>query len=167
MMQDYMISRKDNKRVETGGGDPVIHEFRQRMEEKKNQTVNRKNTVNVLGGLCSALAVLVLAGGTALFNNYEKMQEMETVIASVLPEGYEGWETGRDQGTEEALKETGHAGVVVETVAGNVFPTEDSAEEVQFAEKSTLSITAEQEETETSMAETEMCIRDRIRGVCT
>lgn len=153
MMQDYMISRKDNKRIETGGGDPVIHDFRQRMEEKKNQTVSRKNTVNVLGGLCSALAVLVLAGGTALFNNYEKMQEMETVIASVLPEGYEGWEKGRNQGTEETLKETGHGGIVVETVAGNVFPTEDSAEEVQLAEESALYITAEQEETETSMAE--------------
>lgn len=153
MMQDYMISRKDNKRIETGGGDPVIHDFRQRMEEKKNQTVSRKNTVNVLGGLCSALAVLVLAGGTALFNNYEKMQEMETVIASVLPEGYEGWEKGRNQETEETLKETGHGGIVVETVAGNVFPTEDSAEEVQLAEESALYITAEQEETETSMAE--------------
>lgn len=154
MMQDYMISRKDNKRIETGGGDPVIHDFRQKMEEKKNQTVSRKNTVNVLGGLCSALAVLVLAGGTALFNNYEKMQEMETVIASVLPEGYEGWEKGRNQGTEETLKETGHAGIVVETVAGNVFPTEDSAEEVQAAGA----------EPETEIIETEISIETEAKS---
>ena len=154
MMQDYMISRKDNKRTETGGGDPVIHDFRQKMEEKKNQTVSRKNTVNVLGGLCSALAVLVLAGGTALFNNYEKMQEMETVIASVLPEGYEGWEKGRNQGTEETLKETGHAGIVVETVAGNVFPTEDSAEEAQAAGA----------EPETEIIETEISIETEAKS---
>ena len=154
MMQDYMISRKDNKRIETGGGDPVIHDFRQKMEEKKNQTVSRKNTVNVLGGLCSALAVLVLAGGTALFNNYEKMQEMETVIASVLPEGYEGWEKGRNQGTEETLKETGHAGIVVETVAGNVFPTEDSAEEAQAAGA----------EPETEIIETEISIETEAKS---
>lgn len=154
MMQDYMISRKDNKRIETGGGDPVIHDFRQKMEEKKNQTVSRKNTVNVLGGLCSALAVLVLAGGTALFNNYEKMQEMETVIASVLPEGYEGCEKGRNQGTEETLKETGHAGIVVETVAGNVFPTEDSAEEAQAAGA----------EPETEIIETEISIETEAKS---
>ena len=154
MMQDYMISRKDNKRTETGGGDPVIHDFRQKMEEKKNQTVSRKNTVNVLGGLCSALAVLVLAGGTALFNNYEKMQEMETVIASVLPEGYEGWEKGKNQGTEETLKETGHAGIVVETVAGNVFPTEDSAEEAQAAGA----------EPETEIIETEISIETEAKS---
>lgn len=154
MMQDYMISRKDNKRIETGGGDPVIHDFRQKMEEKKKQTVSRKNTVNVLGGLCSALAVLVLAGGTALFNNYEKMQEMETVIASVLPEGYEGWEKGRNQGTEETLKETGHAGIVVETVAGNVFPTEDSAEEAQAAGA----------EPETEIIETEISIETEAKS---
>lgn len=154
MMQDYMISRKDNKRIETGGGDPVIHDFRQKMEEKKNQTVSRKNTVNVLGGLCSALAVLVLAGGTALFNNYEKMQEMETVIASVLPEGYEGWEKGKNQGTEETLKETGHAGIVVETVAGNVFPTEDSAEEAQAAGA----------EPETEIIETEISIETEAKS---
>ncbi len=154
MMQDYMISRKDNKRIETGGGDPVIHDFRQKMEEKKKQTVSRKNTVNVLGGLCSALAVLVLAGGTALFNNYEKMQEMETVIASVLPEGYEGWEKGRNQGTEETLKETGHVGIVVETVAGNVFPTEDSAEEAQAAGA----------EPETEIIETEISIETEAKS---
>ena len=154
MMQDYMISRKDNRRIETGGGDPVIHDFRQKMEEKKKQTVSRKNTVNVLGGLCSALAVLVLAGGTALFNNYEKMQEMETVIASVLPEGYEGWEKGRNQGTEETLKETGHAGIVVETVAGNVFPTEDSAEEAQAAGA----------EPETEIIETEISIETEAKS---
>ena len=37
--------------------------------------------------VCTALAVTVLAGGVAMFNNYKKMHEMESVIASVLPEG--------------------------------------------------------------------------------
>ncbi len=129
MMQDYMISRKDNKRIETGENDPVIRDFRQKMEEKKNQTASRKNTVNVLGGLCSALAVLVLAGGTAMFNNYEKMREMETVIASVLPEGYENWESAKNQGIKDVPKKEEDFNIEIEQVAGNVFPTEDSAEE--------------------------------------
>ena len=35
MMQDYMILRKDTRRVETGTGDTVIRDFRQRMEDNK------------------------------------------------------------------------------------------------------------------------------------
>lgn len=56
-----------------------------------------------------------------MFNNYEKMREMETVIASVLPEGYPESYTARD--TEDSFH------VEVEQVSGNVFPTEDTAEE--------------------------------------
>ena len=38
-----------------------------------------------MGSLCSALSVVVLAGGVVMFNNYEKMREMESVITSALP----------------------------------------------------------------------------------
>lgn len=37
-------------------------------------------------GLCSVLAVMVLAGGVAMFNNYKRLHEMEQVVASVDPE---------------------------------------------------------------------------------
>ncbi len=141
MMQDYMISRKDNKRVEAGGSDPVIRDFRQKMEAKKVQAANRKNTITVLGGLCSVLAVLVLAGGVTMFNNYEKMRDMESVIASVLPAGAEGWESLKRPGkqdengdTEEEKKETkteSRPEIVIEQISGDVFPTEDFAEEAQ------------------------------------
>lgn len=141
MMQDYMISRKDNKRVEAGGSDPVIRDFRQKMEAKKAQATNRKNTITVLGGLCSALAVLVLAGGVTMFNNYEKMRDMESVIASVLPAGAEGWESlkgsrKRDENEEpggeaEGAKTESRPEIIIEQVSGNVFPTEDFVEEAQ------------------------------------
>ena len=39
MMQDYMVSRKDARRVESGTRDVVIQDFRDRMEERK-QSVN-------------------------------------------------------------------------------------------------------------------------------
>ena len=141
MMQDYMISRKDNRRVEAGGSDPVIRDFRQKMEAKKVQAANRKNTITVLGGLCSALAVLVLAGGVAMFNNYEKMRDMESVIASVLPAGAEGWESlkrpGKQDENGENDEETdggkveSRPEIIIEQVSGDVFPTEDFAEEAQ------------------------------------
>ena len=87
MMQDYMILRKDARRVEAGTGDPVIRDFRQRMEDNKSQVTARRGTIRVLGSLCSALAVVVLAGGVVMVNNYEKMRDMEAVLTSVLPEG--------------------------------------------------------------------------------
>lgn len=37
MMQDYMITRKDVRRVETGSHEKVIRDFRQRMVVKKEQ----------------------------------------------------------------------------------------------------------------------------------
>ncbi len=141
MMPDYMISRKDTRRVEAGGSDPVIRDFRQKMEAKKVQAANRKNTITVLGGLCSALAVLVLAGGVAMFNNYEKMRDMESVIASVLPAGAEGWESlkrpgkqdenGENDEETDGVKVESRPEIIIEQVSGDVFPTEDFAEEAQ------------------------------------
>lgn len=85
MMQDYMILRKDARRSESGSGDAVIRDFRQRMEDNKTQAISRKGTIKVLGSLCSALSIVVLAGGVVMFNNYEKMREMESVLTSALP----------------------------------------------------------------------------------
>ncbi len=85
MMQDYMILRKDVRRVESGTGDPVIRDFRQRMEENKNQVTARRSAMRVLSGLCMALTVVLLAGGVTMIGNYRRMREMEAVIASVLP----------------------------------------------------------------------------------
>ncbi len=122
MMQDYMVNQKENRKVEAGGSDPVIRDFRQKMESKKAQISVQKNSVSLLGGLCSALAIVVLAGGVVMFNNYEKMRDMEGVIASVLPVGAEGWEDGRQNQSK----------IQVEEVPGEVFPTEADAEEASL-----------------------------------
>ena len=57
------------------------------MDERRVEAGRHRSTVGVLSGLCSVLAVTVLAGGVAMFNNYQKMHQMESVIASVIPEG--------------------------------------------------------------------------------
>ena len=64
MMQDYMVSRKDARRVESGTRDMVIQDFRDRMEERKQSVGHARSTIGLLGGTCSVLAVLVLAGGS-------------------------------------------------------------------------------------------------------
>ena len=113
MMQDYMILRKDARRVESGSGDSVIRDFRQRMEDNKSQAVAQRGTIKVLGTLCSALAVMVLAGGVTMFNNYEKMKNMEAVLTSALPG--EVMAKGEAEPSGEEL--------LVEEPAGNVYPT--------------------------------------------
>ena len=121
MMQDYMILRKDVRRVETGANDRVIRDFRSRMEGRKQDAVSRRGTIRTLGTLCSVLSVAVLAGGVVMFNNYQKMKEMESVLVSVLPSGVRGLEgyQERDDGDE----------LVVEQIKGNVYPTGNAAGE--------------------------------------
>lgn len=129
MMQDYMVLRKDVRRIESGTGDAVIRDFRLRMDENKTQIAARRSTISMLGGLCSVLSIVVLAGGVVMFNNYEKMKEMESVIASVIPAGSQG--TDHDQ----ASKPSGNGNkptvnivnddddLIIEEAAGQVYPT--------------------------------------------
>lgn len=108
MMQDYMVSRKEAHRVESGTREPVIQDFRQKLEEKRVEMFHRRSAVSRLGTVCGVLSVLVLASGVAMFNNYHKMKEMESVIASVVPKEKDGAES---------------ADVEVEEVPGELYPT--------------------------------------------
>lgn len=116
MMQDYMILRKDARRVESGTNDRVIRDFRQRMEGRKIEAVSRRGTIRTLGTLCSVLSVAVLAGGVVMFNNYQKMKEMESTLVSVLPSGVKGWKGYSAQDEESTI--------IVEEIKGNVYPTQ-------------------------------------------
>ena len=98
MMQDYMVLRRETQRVETGVDDQVIRDFKKRMDQRRTEAVQEKGTVHLLTGLCGVLTITVLAGGVAMFGNFQKMRRMESVIASVLPGG-----TVR----EEAVKASG------------------------------------------------------------
>ena len=127
MMQDYMILRKDARRVESGTGDTVIRDFRQRMEDNRVQAVSRRGTIRVLGSLCSALSIVVLAGGVVMFNNYEKMKEMESVITSALPAaspkgGPKSGQAGTS-GTKPYQDSLEEEELLVEEAQGQVFPT--------------------------------------------
>ena len=138
MMQDYMIQRKDAPRAETEVNDKVIRDFKQRMVERKHEVGRHRSTVGVLSGLCSALAVTVLAGGVAMFNNYQKMHQMESVIASVMPDGSvkDGLlaSSGKRPGIAENSSGKGWSAVdepdyVIEEAAGKVYPTTAPAAE--------------------------------------
>lgn len=120
MMQDYMVLRKDVKRIETESDDKVIAEFRKRMDEHKSEVTEKHQTSGLLRGLCTAMSVVILAGAIVLFNNYEHMRKMESVITSAIPEKAEKLL----KGNKEVQKETkGSQGVIVEEAAGEVYPT--------------------------------------------
>ena len=126
MMQDYMISRKDVRRVESGSHEKVIKDFRQRMTARKEQAGARQRTAGVLGMACGILSVAVLAGGVVLMNNYQKMRQMEGVLASVLPVGVSDW-----QEYQEELEEA--PDFIIEERPGNVYPTSGTADGGQAA----------------------------------
>ena len=117
MMQDYMVSRKDARRVESGTRDMVIQDFRDRMEERKQSVGHARSAIGLLGGTCSVLAVLVLAGGLVMFGNYRKMKDMEAVIASVMPSDVK---TG---GLRSFAGQDEDGDLDVEAVPGEVYPT--------------------------------------------
>lgn len=117
MMQDYMVSRKDARRVESGTRDMVIQDFRDRMEERKQSVGHARSAIGLLGGTCSVLAVLVLAGGLVMFGNYRKMKDMEAVIASVMPSDVK---TG---GLRSFAGQDEDGDLEVESVPGEVYPT--------------------------------------------
>lgn len=117
MMQDYMVSRKDARRVESGTRDMVIQDFRDRMEERKQSVGHARSAIGLLGGTCSVLAVLVLAGGLVMFGNYRKMKDMEAVIASVMPSDVKTGGLRFFAGQDE------DGDLEVESVPGEVYPT--------------------------------------------
>lgn len=123
MMQDYMVMRKDSQRVEAGGSDPVIRDFRRKMEKKKEHANDQMRTIHFLRGMCGCLAILTLAGGVAAFNSAEKMKKMEAVMVSVLPEAESAWNSGKSRITRT------QEGVLIEEAPGDIFPTAEAPRE--------------------------------------
>ena len=115
-----MVLRKDVRRIESGSDEKVIQEFRKRMDEHKDEVTDRHQTLGLLRGMCMAMSIVILAGGIVMFNNYERMQEMESVIASAIPERVESALMGKDNA---AVKDKPESHVVVEEADGGVYPT--------------------------------------------
>ena len=141
MMQDYMVTRKDARRVESGSHEKVIKDFRQRMTVRKEQADAGRHMSGILGTACGVLTVAVLAGGVVLVNNYHKMRQMETVLTSVVPAGTANWSDYLDKLNQEP-------DFVIEERPGNVFPTEESGETGESYAAETMEATDTMEATE-------------------
>lgn len=148
MMQDYMILRKDARRVETGAGDRVIRDFRSRMEGRRQEAAVRNSTVRMLGTLCGILSVAVLAGGVVMVGNYQKMKEMESVLVSVLPSGVKAIAGERETASE----------VMVEEIRGQVKPLPESQEDSWQEDE--VEVEPEMPGSETAVSDAEATVLD-------
>ena len=143
MMQDYMVLRKDVKRIETDTNDKVIEEFRKRMDEHKEEVTDRHQTVGLLRGMCMAMSVVILAGGIVMFNNYERMRSMESVIASAIPAKAEQLILGN----KDQEKGNSESKVVVDEAEGGVYPTTAVSKETMSETMPETTVAAQNEET--------------------
>lgn len=144
MMQDYMVLRKDVRRIESGTRDNIIRDFRQKMDDNKTQFHEKKQTISVLRVLCSVLSIVVFAGGVVMFNNYEKMRKMESVIASVVPMGFE---TETEKSQEDMI--------TIEEVGGQVLPIVPEETMAQTLPETIPVTVPEESQTTTAVTEAE------------
>lgn len=128
-MQDYMVLRKDAKRIEIGVDDSAARTVKTLLQERKGEA-NRRRSMSWMYGVCSFLLILVLAGGVTMMNNYEKMKSMEVAIANLSDNvvGVKLPGSPQTEGAEKSTKESG--GIIIEHIQGGVSMTEESGQEV-------------------------------------
>ncbi len=115
-MQAYMVEKKQGKPVEEAVEDKVIGNYRSLIQEKRENSSQRR-VVAALYSACTFLAVVVLAIGVTMMNNYDKMKNMEEALNSLTQNI-----SGNADKTEQ--QQTVAANVTVEKVEGNVSPTQ-------------------------------------------
>lgn len=137
-MQAYMVEKKQGKSIEEEAEDRVIGNYRAIVQEKRELgTRSQQRVIGALYSACTFLAVVVLAIGVTMMNNYDKMKNMEAALNS-LSQNIMG---------EEDENATVTANVIVEKVQGNVETT--PAETVTVENQNpTQSETSKQPETE-------------------
>lgn len=124
-MQDYMVLRRDVRRIETGVDDSAARNYKLILQEKKGEA-NHKKSMHMMYGVSSFLLVLVIAGGVTMMNNYDKMKTMEVAIAN-LSENVVGIPSNPK--AEDPIKDASPTkGVIVEHIQGGVAMTEAQTE---------------------------------------
>lgn len=128
-MQAYMVETKQGKKVDTVTYDRVPGNFRSIIQEKKENT-SQKRLVAMLYSACTFLAVVVLVIGITMMNNYDKMRSMEESLDALTKNLLKiNVETSNPLNEWETdLAEASTEQVIVEVVEGNVETTTQVAE---------------------------------------
>lgn len=129
-MQAYMVERKQGKTIEPVTEDKLTGNYRALIQEKKENT-SQKKVVAALYSACTFLAVVVLAIGVTMMNNYDKMKNMEMTLNSL---------TQDFTGEKETETQSNHipVNVTVDKVQGNVETTPESTAETMTTEAESM-----------------------------
>lgn len=142
-MQEYMVEQAPSESVDEENDDRVTTNYRLLVQEKQDGNTKKKLS-STLYTACTCLVIAILAAGTVLVKDYDRIQELENQVqqlaVSVL-----------SQNTET---------VAVEQVEGKVYPTEAETTAAQNPlsqndkEQSSTETTQTAAETASTVAET-------------
>ncbi|MDO4261298.1 MAG: LysM domain-containing protein [Eubacteriales bacterium] len=136
-MQAYMSKQKGGAGIETEGvlKDRAAIRFRSVMQEKKEQTTQKK-TVAFLYTACTFLVMVILVIGVTMMNNYDRMASMETTLHRISEslgeeDSQEALEEAAKEENRQALEagETAAANADVDQAAADAQPDGEAAGE--------------------------------------
>lgn len=122
-MQEYMSRKKGGAGIEPEGmlKDRAAARFRNVMQEKREQSVQKK-TLAFLYTSCMFLVLVILVIGVTLVNNYDRMASMEHALHQISEslEGEEALAETLDDGSVEAAMEEENRLAAAETEDASV-----------------------------------------------
>lgn len=136
-MQTYMIEQQNEG--QTGSEElceeRAIEQFRQIMKERK-EIIRHGKMVTALSCVSSFLALLVLAIGITMVNNYEKMQAMEVAIVELTTtigeeEAFAQTEPPQEQKEDIAVEEADPAKELLNPTEDSSVEQEDMSDEIK------------------------------------
>lgn len=158
-MQEYRSQMRHGQGIEREGilRDRAATRFRNVMQEKKEQTVQKK-TMAILYTSCSFLLMVVFVIGITLVNHYDRMKDMEDelhqISASIMD--HTNTEKTKENSTIEVIEETVQETEpeVIEEIPEEKLPEENIEEEKaeenkEEVEKASEEATEQEEDTNT------------------
>ena len=106
-MQEYMVEQTPSESVDKQNEDRVTSNYRLLVQEKQD-THTKKKLSGAVYTACTCLVIAVLAAGTLLVQDYDRMQQLESQVHQLAV---------------SVLKPNSET-IAVEQVKGDVYPTE-------------------------------------------
>lgn len=177
-MQAYISQKKGGAGIEPEGilKDRAAAKFRNVMQEKKEQTTQKK-TLAFLYTSCTFLVMVILVIGITMVNNYDRMSNMENAIHQIS-ESLENTEQDQTPSAGDPAEESMEEAVEAENqraLALQESPSEhdEEPEEIQDTPQQEENIQQPEEETQAVMSQTvkeperyQVKVGDTLLGIC-
>lgn len=146
-MQEYMLANRGERTIEEPIQEDVVTNIRNVIQEKR-EAVQQRRTTSMLYVVSTFMIVVVLVIGINLMNSYEKMQNFDNTLNSIVKE------ISNLNGTQDGLNDEA---TPVNKIIGNVYPTEA---ETQTGQAETITSA----EPDTKTAESQVSAENNEQG---